>query len=99
MFDWLIRQGIPAQQLRMEDKATSTEENLRFSLDLIEAESGTRPAKCAVLSNSYHLYRSSLLARREGLQMQGVPASTNHFFYCNMLLREICGVWYTVIFR
>ena len=100
MFNWLTEKGIPAEQLRMEDQATSTVENIRFSLDLIEAETGVRPTKCAVLSSSYHLFRASLLAKSEGLEMQGVPAKVSYpVFYCNMLLREICGVWYTVLFH
>ena len=99
MFNWLTEKGIPAEQLRMEDQATSTVENIRFSLDLIEAETGVRPTKCAVLSSSYHLFRASLLAKSEGLEMQGVPAKVSYpVFYCNMLLREICAVWYTLIF-
>lgn len=97
MFNWLTENGIPAEQLRMEDQATTTEENIRYSLDLIEAETGVRPTKCAVLSSSYHLYRASLLAQKEGLEMLGVPAKCSHLYYCNMLLREICGVWYTLI--
>lgn len=100
MFAWLTEKGIPAEQLRMEDQATSTVENIRFSLDLIEAETGARPTKCAVLSSAYHLFRASLLAKSEGLEMQGVPAKVdNPFFYFNMLLREICAVWYTVLFQ
>lgn len=99
MFNWLTEKGIPADQLRMEDRATSTEENIRYSLDLIEAESGVRPEKCAVLSSSYHLFRASLLARREGLEMIGIRAKARPMYYCNMLLREIVGVWYTLIFR
>lgn len=97
MFNWLTEHGIPAERLRMEDQATTTEENIRYSLDLIEVETGTRPTKCAVLSSSYHLYRASLLAQKEGLEMIGVPAKCSHLYYCNMLLREICGVWYTLI--
>ena len=100
MFNWLTEKGIPAEQLRIEDQATSTVENIRFSLDLIEAETGVRPTKCAVLSSSYHLFRASLLAQQEGLEMQGVPAKVSYpIFYCNMLLREIFGVWYILIFQ
>ena len=52
-----------------------------------------------MVSSAYHLRRASLLARREGLTMLGVPASSrNPFFFCNMFLREICGVWYTLVF-
>ena len=100
MYDWLTERGIDPNRLRLEDKATSTEENLRFSLDLIEAETGSRPDTVAVISAEYHLGRASMLAKNEGVTMLGYGAeSTNKFFLCNMYLREICGVWYTLLDR
>ena len=99
MYNWLTENGIDPGRLRKEEQATTTEENIRYSLDLLEQETGTRPDTAAVVSSAYHLRRASLLARREGLTMLGVPASTrNPFFFCNMFLREICGVWYTLVF-
>lgn len=99
MFNWLTERGIAPEHLRMEDKATTTEENIRFSLELIEREYGTRLETAAVVSSSYHLARASLLAKDEGLNILGVPAETdNPIYFCQMFLREICGVWYTVIF-
>lgn len=100
MYDWLVARDISPERLWIEDKATSTEENLRFSLDLIEAETGTRPDTVAVISAEYHLGRASMLAKNEGVTMLGYSAeSTNKFFLCNMYLREICGVWYTLLNR
>ena len=99
MYNWLTENGIDPGRLRKEEQATTTEENIRYSLDLLEQETGTRPDTAAVVSSAYHLRRASLLARREGLTMLGVPASTRHpVFFCNMFLREICGVCYTLVF-
>lgn len=99
MYRWLTGRGIAPERLRMEDKAANTEENIRFSLALIEREFGAKPDTAAVVSSSYHLARASLLAKEEGLQILGVPASTdNPVYFCQMFLREIVGVWYTVVF-
>lgn len=99
MYAWLTERGVAPERLRMEDKATSTEENIRYSLELIEQEFGARPEEAAVVSSSYHLARASLLAKEAGLRMLGVPASTgNPFYYCQMYLREIVAVWHTWIF-
>ena len=96
MYEWLTERGVAPERLRMEDKATTTEENIRYSLELIEREFGTRPETAAVVSSSYHLARASLLAKAEGLQMLGVPAATAHpLYYAQMFLREIVAVWYT----
>ena len=99
MYDWLTARGVDPARLRMETKATTTEENLRCSLDLIEAETGTRPAQIAVISGEYHLLRAELLARRAGAEALGVPSYTHdRAFYCLMLAREVCGVWAALLF-
>ena len=91
MYDWLTARGV--------EPATTTEENLRCSLDLIEAETGTRPAQIAVISGEYHLLRAELLARRAGAEALGVPSYTHdRAFYCLMLAREVCGVWAALLF-
>lgn len=98
MRDHLVAMGIEEGRIWMEDKATSTWENLHFSLDLIEEKTGVRPTKLGVLSSEYHLFRASLFAKRCGVEFVGVPAATslptvklNHF------LREIAGVWHYII--
>lgn len=99
MYRWLVAAGISPDRLREEERATSTAENLSFSAALLEDEFGTRPETVAVVSNEYHLLRASLLARNESLRTLGVPARTyNRFYFAQMLLREICGVWYTLLF-
>ena len=40
-----------------------------------------------------------LLARRAGAEALGVPSYTHdRAFYCLMLAREVCGVWFTLLF-
>lgn len=99
MYNEMTAHGIAPERLRMEPRASTTEENLRFSMELIEAESGSLPKTAAIVSSEYHLFRACLLAKREGLQGCGIPAHTGTLpFFCNMFLREICGVWYTLVF-
>lgn len=99
MFAWLTARGIAPERLRLEELASNTEENIRYSLELIEREFGAHPKTAAVVSSSYHLARASLLAKEAGLDMLGVPASTdNPIYFCQMFLREIVGVWYTWVF-
>lgn len=97
MYNWLTERGISPHRLRMEEKATSTEENLRFSLDLLESETGSRPQTVTVISNEYHLARASLFAKNEGVEAECFPAETCHPLELgNMFLREIPAVWYAL---
>lgn len=90
----LNQMGIDPTRLLMEDKATSTIENLRFSLDLLEAEAGARPSEIAIVSSEYHIFRSCLFAKSLGLEAVGVPARTSWFtLRLNYYLREIVAVW------
>ncbi len=94
----LVKMGIPEERIWMEDRATSTWENMNYSLDLIENKTGTRPTKLGVISSEYHLYRASLFAKACGVEFVGVPASTSiPTVKLNYFLREIAGVWHYII--
>ena len=82
----------------MEDKAKSTWENIHFSLDLIEAKTGTRPQKLGVISSEYHLFRASLFTKDAGVEFVGIPAKTSRLGQrINHFMREVAGVWHYIL--
>ena len=98
MYDGLIARGINPERIWLEDKATSTWENLQFSLDLIEEKTGIRPESIGIISSEYHLFRAGLFADACQVESVGIPAKTtlksqklNHF------LREVAGVWHYIL--
>ena len=98
MYDHLTAMGIAPQRIWMEDKATSTWENLKFSLDLIEEKTGTRPEKIGLLSSEYHLYRAGLFADACNVESVGIPAKTSRFSQrVNHFMREVAGVWHYIL--
>ena len=95
MFQDLVDNGIAPERIWMEDRSTSTEENLRFSLDLIESRTGIRPEEIGLISSEYHLYRAGLFAQEEQVTAIGIPARTAWIsLRINYFLREIVAVWY-----
>ena len=95
MYENLVNMGIDPERIWMEDRATSTWENLHFSLDLIEEKTGKRPEKIGVLSSEYHLYRASLFTKACGVEFVGVPAKTSRVTQkINHFMREVAGVWH-----
>ena len=95
MFNDLTAKGIAPERIWMEDKSTSTRENIAFSLDLIEEKTGQRPQKAGILSSEYHIYRAGLVARSQDLEAIGIPAKTSWVsLRINYFLREIVAVWY-----
>lgn len=98
MYNNLIAMGIEADRVWMEDKATSTWENLNFSLNLIEEKSGQRPEKIGLLSSEYHLFRAKLFAKECGVEAAGIPAHTTRLSQMiNHFMREVAGVWHYII--
>ena len=84
----------------LEDQSTSTAENFAFSKALLE-EYGldTENATIAVVTNDFHIYRSRLIAEREGLHTIGVPAELPWWWLtANYYLRESFALVKTVLF-
>ena len=94
MYNELVKLGIEPERIWIEDKASSTRENITFALDLIEEKTGTRPHTLGVVSSEYHLFRSELFARDCGVAFVGIPAKTSRASQLvNHLMREVAGVW------
>ena len=98
MYDELIALGIDPDRVWLEERATSTWENLNFSLDLIREKTGQRPDKLGVLSSEYHLFRASLFADACGVEFVGIPARTTKIsLRINYFMREVAGVWHYLL--
>ena len=72
--------------------------NCTFSLDIIEAKTGSRPNTLGVVSSEYHLFRTGLQARELKLDIIGIPAKTGSFDrWLHYFVREIAGVWHYLL--
>ena len=98
MFHELTRRGIPAERLWLEEQATSTWENLQFSLGMIQEKTGELPETIGLLSSEYHLYRAGLFADAFGIKASLIPAHTSWpTIRLNYFIREAVAVWKFII--
>ena len=89
MYNYLVAAGIDPSRITMEDQATSTMENLRYSMEFLEPD-----AEIAIVSNEFHLYRAGQMAQSLGLEPHLIPASTEYpLLLGSYFLREIFAVW------
>ena len=97
---WLALHGVAAERIVLEDKATTTSENLRYSFDLIrDRDEDIKETSIAVVSSEYHLYRAESMARRLGVSVSGVAGRTSlPVLRANYFLREAFAVWYLWVF-
>ena len=99
MYRKLVELGIDESRIWMEPKASSTVENVQFSLALIEEKTGSRPETLGILSSEFHLLRAEMFAREQGVEAVMLPAKTSHTgTFISYFIREIIMVWYYSIF-
>ena len=73
----------------MEDKSTSTFENLTFSANYLNIETDS----VAIVSNNFHVFRATKLAKKAGYQkVYGIAARGEIYHTPNNMLREFFGV-------
>lgn len=90
---YLQDKGVAGSRILLEDKSTSTLENLTFSKQVI-VESGGDPSRVAVVSSAYHLYRAKRMAAALGMNADGLPSSDGYAVYmAGMYVREAMAVW------
>ena len=75
--------GAPKSDIIIEDRSKSTNQNLKFSHQLMKPNS-----TFCIVTNSYHVYRALVLAKRQGLQCIGYGAKTKWYFTLNAFIRE-----------
>lgn len=94
IYNHLTAMGIDGSRIWLEDKATSTIENFRYSIALIEEKTGKAAERVTVLSNEFHLYRASRMAEDCGLTADFIAAPTsNGLIRVSYTVREIFALW------
>ena len=89
MKNYALEQGVDEKDIILEDKSTSTEENIIFSKKFIPADKSF-----AVVTNYYHVYRALVQARTLGFRCIGYGAPTKFYFSLNAFIREFIGYLY-----
>ncbi len=98
MAEYLIAKGIPAERILLEDRSTSTFENIQYSLEIIR-EKGLSE-NLAIATQEFHQYRAATLARRAGAQSVGAVtcASPLHLLLCYWV-RECAAICRLLILK
>ena len=96
----LIALGISPNRIWIEDHATSTRENLRFSRALIQQHTDILPNHIGVITSDFHAFRVRFTAARQGVSATVFGVRSAHtIFYYPAFLREIIAVWYYILFK
>jgi len=61
MYAYMVARGIDSSRVMIEDRSTTTGENIRFSAEFLDGA-----GRIGIVSNDFHLYRARFLAQRAG---------------------------------
>lgn len=92
MMEYLTGKGISRERIYMEDKSTSTEENLLFSKKMIE-DNGLCP-DITIVTDGFHQLRADMLAGQIGADPWHISAKTAAWLVPTYWVREWFGLAY-----
>lgn len=87
MAAYAASQGVDTEKIIMEQKSASTQENLRFSRELMNKQ---KP-EIIIVTTAYHVFRALILAKQQGIKCVGFGAKTKWYFTLNAFIREFVG--------
>lgn len=90
IYDCLVEMGISPDRIILEDRSTSTAENLRFSAELL-------PDGCqsiAIVTNNFHAFRGEATARKvlDDMDIYHLSADFHPFMLPHYLVRECAAL-------
>lgn len=90
MAGYLKEHGIPEEQIILEDKSTTTRENLIFSKNIIENRDGNHYT--ALVTSNYHVYRALRYCKKIGLNCTGIGSRVAPYYWPSALIREYIAI-------
>lgn len=91
MYNYLVANGVPTNNIYKECNSTSTNENFKFSKQILDKELGS-DYTITYITNDFHIYRAGKIAQLHGLEATGYPAPTYIHTIVLNYLRESLAV-------
>lgn len=88
---YAVDKGLDPARLLLENRSATTEQNLRFTGELVAQHLSDTPRGLAVTSD-YHAMRAAMLARGLDLPIHVLGAPTARYFWPSAMLREFVAV-------
>ena len=91
----MLEYGIDESRIFIEDKSTSTKENIMYAKDILDENN--LGSDIVIATSEYHCYRAQLIAESFGLTSKSIPAHGDKFSLPTFYTREVFGVWMELI--
>ncbi len=90
MRGYLLERDVPDESIVVEDRATTTDENLRYSRALLDERGHT--GRTVAVTNNFHVFRTAVLARRLRMKLEVMGSRTAFYFLPSAFLREFVAI-------
>lgn len=80
--------GVKRQDILLEDKSTTTFENMKFSKKIIARHTDSAQYQAIFATSSYHVLRTGMYAKKMGMNLDGIGAKTAAYYFPNAIIRE-----------
>ena len=92
MKKYMLENGINETRIILEDKSTTTLENINFSKAILNEHSDNNDYTVGIVTNNFHVYRAMQIANDNGLEnTYGIAAYSNPLYLPNNMIREFFG--------
>jgi uncharacterized SAM-binding protein YcdF (DUF218 family) len=92
MKSYLIALGVAEHRIITEEQSQSTMENFLFTRKVLEQTNTSPPVKIVIVTSNFHLFRSKILAERNGFISGSIAAPTPIYLLPANLLREYAAI-------
>ena len=85
IYEQLVARGIAPERILLEDRSTSTKENLTWSLEALDG----RAARIGLVTNDFHIFRAVCIGRACcGVELSPIPARSTWSGFVHYAMRE-----------
>ncbi len=97
---YLISKNIPENKIELEDKSTTTYENLKFTKKMLDEKK--EKYSCILVTNNYHAFRTGVYSKRLKMNAQVIGSKTALYYWPSAFIREYIALmmklnWLTII--
>lgn len=90
---YLTGKGIPTEKILMEDRSTSTEENFKFSKELLDSYFNNEEYSVVFVTNDFHIIRAKFWANEAGFEsVSHLHSKTPFWIVIPNGIRESMGI-------
>ena len=92
MYEVLTKRGISENRLILEERSTTTEENLKYTGEILKDRG--LDMTVTLVTSEFHEYRANQMAARLGMKSYSTPAHTFFVYFPTYYVRELYGILY-----